>query len=109
MANKVVETSVNEGAAVETTAAVEATAAVYTTKSAEELTSKERGTEVVFLPLDDTHKRPLFVCVNGRSLRVPRGKNVEVPKEFAEAIRNSMEQEAEAIRYSDSVAYEAEG
>ena len=106
---KEVETKVTEGAAVETTAAVEATAAVYTTKSAEELTSKERGTEVVFLPLDDTHKRPLFVCVNGRSLRVPRGKNVEVPKEFAEAIRNSMEQEAEAIRYSDSVAYTVEG
>ena len=74
-----------------------------------EAPSKGRSTEVVFLPLDDTHKRPLFVCVNGRSLRVPRGKNVEVPKEFAEAIRNSMEQEAEAIRYSDSVAYEAEG
>ena len=106
---KEVETKVTEGAAVETTAAVEATAAVYTTKSAEELTSKERGTEVVFLPLDDTHKRPLFVCVNGRSLRVPRGKNVEAPKEFAEAIRNSMEQEAEAIRYSDSVAYTVEG
>ena len=94
---KEVETKVTEGAT------------VYTTKSAEEIPSKERGTEVLFLPLDDTHKRPLFVCVNGRSLRVPRGKNVEVPKEFAEAIRNSMEQEAEAIRYSDSVAYEAEG
>lgn len=97
MANKVVETSVNEGAA------------VYTTKSAEEIPSKERGTEVLFLPIDDTHKRPLFVCVNGRSLRIPRGKQVEVPKEFAEAVRNSLEQEAEAIRYSDSVAYEAEG
>ena len=47
--------------------------------------------------------------MNGRSLRVPRGKNVEVPKEFAEAIRNAMEQEAEAIRYSDSVAYTDEG
>ena len=96
MANKVVETSVIEGATVE--APAEATAPV-----------KVKDTEMVFLPLDDTHKRPLFVCVNGRSLRVPRGKNVEVPKEFAEAIRNSMEQEAEAIRYSDSVAYEAEG
>lgn len=101
MANKVVETSVNESATVE--APVEATAPV------EEVASMVKDTETVFLPLDDTHKRPLFVCVNGRSLRVPRGKNVEVPKEFAEAIRNSMEQEAEAIRYSDSVAYEAEG
>lgn len=101
MANKVVETSVNESATVE--APAEATAPV------EEVAPKAKDTEMVFLPLDDTHKRPLFVCVNGRSLRVPRGKNVEVPKEFAEAIRNSMEQEAEAIRYSDSVAYEAEG
>ncbi|WP_315270348.1 hypothetical protein [Oribacterium sinus] len=98
---KVVETSVNENATVE--APVEATA------SANAVNPMEKDTKVVFLPLDDTHKRPLFVCVNGRSLRVPRGKNVEVPKEFAEAIRNSMEQEAEAIRYSDSVAYEAEG
>lgn len=101
MANKVVETNVIEGATVE--APAESTAPV------KEVAPKVKDTETVFLPLDDTHKRPLFVCVNGRSLRVPRGKNVEVPKEFAEAIRNSMEQEAEAIRYSDSVAYEAEG
>lgn len=98
---KEVETKVTEGATVE--APVEATAPV------EEVAPKAKDTEMVFLPLDDTHKRPLFVCVNGRSLRVPRGKNVEVPKEFAEAIRNSMEQEAEAIRYSDSVAYTVEG
>ena len=95
--DNVVETKVTEGTAVEATA------------SANAVDPMEKDTEMVFLPLDDTHKRPLFVCVNGRSLRVPRGKNVEVPKEFAEAIRNSMEQEAEAIRYSDSVAYEAEG
>ena len=69
----------------------------------------DKDTETVFLPFDDTHKRPLFVCVNGRSLRVERGKNVEIPKEFAEVVRNAMEQEAEAIRYSDSVAYTAEG
>ena len=98
---KEVETKVNEGATVETTAEA--------TERAEAVVYKEKDTEVVFLPLDDTHKRPLFVCVNGRSLRVQRGKNVEVPKEFAEAIRNSMEQEAEAIRYSDSVAYTVEG
>lgn len=99
MANKVVETKVTEGAKVE--APVEA--------PVEEVALKVKDTEMVFLPLDDTHKRPLFVCVNGRSLRVPRGKKLEVPKEFAEAIRNAMEQEAEAIRYSDSVAYTDEG
>lgn len=95
--DNVVETKVTEGTAVEATA------------SANAVDPMEKDTKVVFLPLDDTHKRPVFVCVNGRSLRVPRGKNVEVPKEFAEAIRNSMEQEAEAIRYSDSVAYTVEG
>lgn len=102
--DKVVETTVAEGATVEAPveAPVEATAAV------EEVAPKEKGTKVVFLPLDDTHKRPVFVCVNGRSLRIPRGKQVEVPKEFAEAVRNSLEQEAEAIRYSDSVAYAEE-
>lgn len=94
---KEVETKVTEGATVEATAPVE------------DVAPKVKEPEMVFLPLDDTHKRPLFVCVNGRSLRVPRGKNVKVPTEFAEAIRNAMEQEAEAIRYSDSVAYEVEG
>ena len=65
-------------------------------------------TETVFLPYDDTHKRPLFVCVNGRSMRVERGKQVEIPAEFAEVVNNAIKQETEAVKYSDMMEYKAE-
>ena len=62
-------------------------------------------TEKVFLPYDDTHKRPLYVCVNGRSMNIERGKEVEIPAEFAEVVWNAIRQETDAIRYSDAMAY----
>lgn len=65
-------------------------------------------TETVFLPYDDTHKRPLFVCVNGRSMRVERGKQVEIPAEFAEVVNNAIKQETEAVKYSDMMEYKAD-
>jgi len=61
-------------------------------------------TEKVFLPYDDTHKRPLYVCVNGRSMNIERGKEVEIPAEFAEVVWNAIRQETDAIRYSDAMA-----
>lgn len=61
--------------------------------------------EKVFLPYDDTHKRPLYVCVNGRSMNIERGKEVEIPAEFAEVVRNAIRQETDAVRYSDAMAY----
>ena len=65
-------------------------------------------TEKVFLPYDDTHKRPLYVCVNGRSMSVERGKEVEIPVEFAEVVKNAIQQETEAVRYSDMMGYKAD-
>lgn len=62
-------------------------------------------TEKIFLPYDDTHKRPLYVCVNGRSMNIERGKEVEIPAEFAEAVRNAIQQETDSVRYSDAMAY----
>lgn len=62
-------------------------------------------TEKVFLPYDDTHKRPLYVCVNGRSMNIERGKEVEIPAEFAEVVWNAIRQETDAVRYSDAMAY----
>ena len=61
--------------------------------------------EKVFLPYDDTHKRPLYVCVNGRSMNIERGKEVEIPAEFAEVVRNAIQKETDAVRYSDAMAY----
>lgn len=65
-------------------------------------------TEKIFLPYDDTHKRPLYVCVNGRSMSVERGKEVEIPVEFAEVVKNAIQQETEAVRYSDMMEYKAD-
>lgn len=62
-------------------------------------------TEKVFLPYDDTHKRPLYVCVNGRAMNIERGKEVEIPAEFAEVVRNAIQQETDAVRYSDAMEY----
>lgn len=59
----------------------------------------------VRLVYNDDHKRPLFVCVNGVSKKIPRGKTVMVPPEFAAAIENAMNQEEDAIRYQDAMAY----
>ena len=62
-------------------------------------------TEKIFIHFDDTHKRPLYVCVNGRSMNIERGKEVEIPAEFAEVVRNAIQQETDAVRYSDAMAY----
>lgn len=59
----------------------------------------------VRLVYNDDHKRPLFVCVNGVSKKITRGKTVMVPPEFAAAIENAMNQEEDAIRYQDAMAY----
>jgi len=92
-----VETNAVETEAVETEAAK--------TEAVETSTAK---TEKVFLPYDDTHKRPLYVCVNGRSMSVERGKEVEIPVEFAEVVKNAIQQETEAVRYSDMMEYKAD-
>ena len=75
------------------------------TEAVETSTAK---TEKVFLPYDDTHKRPLYVCVNGRSMSIERGKEVEVPAEFAEVVRNAIQQETDAVRYADAMEYKAD-
>ena len=94
-----VETNAVETEAVETNA-VETNA--VETEAVEISMAK---TEKVFLPYDDTHKRPLYVCVNGRSMNIERGKEVEIPAEFAEVVWNAIRQETDAVRYSDAMAY----
>lgn len=98
---KTVDTAA-EVAAVEETMPVEEAVEV----TAPETVEKEKPTKVpVRLVYDDDHKRPLFVCVNGISMKIPRGKTVMVPPEFAAAVENAMNQEEDAVRYQDSVAY----
>ena len=87
------------------TEAVETNAAKTEAVETEAVETEAVKTEKVFLPYDDTHKRPLYVCVNGRSMNIERGKEVEIPAEFAEVVRNAIQQETDAVRYSDAMAY----
>ena len=38
-------------------------------------------------------------------MNIERGKEVEIPAEFAEVVRNAIQQETDAVRYSDAMAY----
>lgn len=87
------------------TEAVETNAVETEAVETEAVETNVAKTEKVFLPYDDTHKRPLYVCVNGRSMSIERGKEVEVPAEFAEVVRNAIQQETDAVKYSDAMAY----
>ena len=87
------------------TEAVETNAAKTEAVETEAVETNVAKTEKVFLPYDDTHKRPLYVCVNGRSMNIERGKEVEIPAAVAEVVRNAIQQETDAVRYSDAMAY----
>lgn len=87
------------------TEAVETNAVETEVAKTEAVETNVAKTEKVFLPYDDTHKRPLYVCVNGRSMNIERGKEVEIPAEVAEVVRNAIQQETDAVRYSDAMAY----
>lgn len=87
------------------TEAVETNAVETNAAKTEAVEINAAKTEKVFLPYDDTHKRPLYVCVNGRSMNIERGKEVEIPAEVAEVVRNAIQQETDAVRYSDAMAY----
>lgn len=45
------------------------------------------------------YKDPMFVSINGESLLVPRGKEVEVPERFKEVIDRSIAQEQKTNLY----------
>ena len=66
-------------------------------KSTEEL-------ESVFIPKQGRNDTERFVAVNGERILVQTGKTVEVPKRFAEVIRNSEAMAAVAAKYIDANA-----
>ena len=41
-------------------------------------------------------------------MSIERGKEVEIPAEFAEVVRNAIQQETDAVRYSDAMEYKAD-
>lgn len=47
---------------------------------------------------------PVFVAVNGETLRIRRGETVSIKRKFLEALRCASEQERAAIRYQRQAA-----
>lgn len=60
--------------------------------------------ETVFLPKMDKNDDAQYVAVNGRRILVRKGEPVQVPKAFAEVIRNSQAADKQAQAYINSVS-----
>lgn len=90
---------------VEETAAVEETAVVTEgTEAAAAAADPWKETEKVNLIYDDDHKRAQFVCVNGKWMTIPRGKDMDVPAPIAEVLKHAAEQTMAAIKMQDSLS-----
>ena len=56
----------------------------------------------VFIPKQSRNDTERFVAVNGERILVQTGKTVEVPKRFAEVIKNSEQMAAVSAAYIDA-------
>ena len=59
------------------------------------------------LPITRTEKDDVWVAVNGKSMQIKRGVEVEVPKCLAEALEHSEKMLVEAMEYEASVTGKA--
>ena len=57
---------------------------------------------------NDKYKDDVFVAVNGRGMIVPRGIEVEIPRKYAIALKNSEAQDSFAAEYSAELRKNAE-
>lgn len=63
-----------------------------------------KQTKEVLLPRAQENEQKFeFVCVNGRTFQVPKGKRVEVPLPVAEVIENAQMQMEQADRESEEM------
>lgn len=67
-----------------------------TDKPAVEIDPGEELVPVFLFKDSDKYSADLFVCVNGESIQIQRGKQVMIKKKFADVIRQSMEQDMKA-------------
>lgn len=75
---------------------------VSTTKT--EVQDVWKQTKEVLLPRAQENEQKFeFVCVNGRTFQVPKGKRVEVPLPVAEVIENAQMQMEQADRESEEM------
>lgn len=47
---------------------------------------------------DPEHSAPIFVAVNGESIRIQRGATVQIKRKFVEALEHARDQELAAYR-----------
>lgn len=56
---------------------------------------------------NDKYRDDVFVAVNGKGMIVPRGKEVEIPRKYAIALKNSEAQDSFAAQYTAELAKNA--
>ena len=67
-----------------------------------------KQTKEVLLPRAQENEQKFeFVCVNGRTFQVPKGKRVEVPLPVAEVIEKAQMQMEQADRESEEMEHAA--
>ena len=62
------------------------------------------GMKTITLRAGGTEQQSVFVCVNGRTFQVPRGKAVEVPEPVYEVLENARRQLEAARKIEDELA-----
>ena len=67
---------------------------------------KEELVEVELFKDNKDYKDDVFVCVNGKNRVIKRGEKVKIPKEFAEVLENSKEQDNKASKLMEQKADE---
>lgn len=69
--------------------------------AAAEADARSKELVKILLPYDGRrYKDPVFVAINGKSFRIERGVEVEVPRYVAETLRNSQEQDAAFMQFA---------
>lgn len=72
------------------------------TNKKQETTMKTEELVSVFIPRTSRNDTERFIAVNGERILVQTGKNVEIPKRFAEVIANSEKMAAISAAYIDA-------
>lgn len=70
-----------------------------TTKSKKSKLFPNEPTVVINVPVTRFEKDDVWVAVNGKSMQIKRGVDVEVPKCIAEALEHSQNMLVEAMEY----------
>lgn len=97
---------------IETSAAADTaadTAAEPAEAPAGEEAPKEKSMEdcvEIMIPRSEKNPGPVFIGVNGENVLVKRGEYVKVRRKFAEALRNSFNQENASADYQDMLVRE---